>query len=302
MDETIEVISELPQLRDPVLIAGLAVRRRGGRLPSQTLSYLIDAWDARLVARIDADDFLDFTVRRPEVRYEGDERIIDPPESKIYLAQPPGANRDFIILNGFEPNWRWRVYTNAIVDYADAAGVKTLVSLRCFPGQVPHTRPSPVTINASDVNLELQFGVQAATMRYEGPTDVMGVLAAGGQAKRWQTVDLTVLQPYYYPRLPNAKAQLGLIRAIDRAFGVSTPLESLEVDARAQVKLIDESMTSNVEEAAALHELEEAYDRGLERMDFLATDDPPAELPSGQDVVREIERLFREGTSSEEQT
>jgi hypothetical protein len=288
-------------LRDPVMIAAFGVRRRAGRLAMQTLDHVVEAWSAEELAKISLDDFLDFTVRRPEVRRPDDVTIsIEWPETQIRLASPPGANRDFLLLTSFEPHFYWHRYVDAISAYADALGVKTLVSLRSFPGSVPHTRPSPILINSSDVDLELQFGVQSRRNRYEGPTDVAGVLAAQCQSMRWQTVDLTVLQPYYFPRMPNAAAMMALIKVLDHAFGTGTSFGSLVETAEAQTRAIETDVASDSETRSVIAELEQAYDAGIERMDFLADDsDEPGGLPSGEEAIQEIERLLRGGPSPE---
>lgn len=222
----------------------------------------------------------------------------------MYVARPAGSKHDFLLLMGFEPNFTWRTFVETLAAYADALGIKTLVTLRAFPGNVPHTRPAPVTINASDVELELQFGVQSRPTRYQGPTDLAGVLAAQGQTLRWQTADLTVMQPYYFPRMPNAAAMMALVKVIDHAFNTQTPVSTLEETAEAQVKAIEAGIASDAETRSVISELERRYDAGAMRMDFIAddVDAPPSatELPSGAEVVDEIERLLRGGLETDE--
>jgi predicted ATP-grasp superfamily ATP-dependent carboligase len=302
MDDVLTLKELERPLREPVLITAFAVRRRAGRLAMQALEHVTEAWNAEQVARIDLDDFLDFTVRRPDVRRPDDQTMfIEWPETRIYLASPEGATRDFLLLTGYEPHFYWRRYVKAIADYADGLGVKTLVSLRSFPGSVPHTRPAPILINSSDVDLELQFGVQSRRNRYEGPTDVSGVLAAQGQTLRWQTVDLTVLQPYYFPRMPNAAAIMSLVKVLDHAFGTETALRSLPETAASQAQAIESDIARDSETRTVITELERAYDAGAERMDFLADDSDDSgdtgDLPSSEEALQEIERLLRGGPS-----
>ena len=305
MDDVVSLKELDRPLRDPVLIAAFAVRRRAGRLATQTLEHVVEAWEAEQVARVDLDEFLDFTVRRPDVKRPDDQTIlIEWPETRLLVASPAGATRDFLLLTSYEPHFYWRRYVTAVTAYADSLGVKTLVSLRSFPGSVPHTRPAPILINSSDVDLELQFGVQSRRNRYEGPTDIAGVLAAQAQSLRWQTVDLTVLQPYYFPRMPNAAATMAMLKVLDHAFGTDTALGSLPETAEAQNRAIESDVASDAETRAVISELEKSYDAGAERMDFLADDgdDSPGtagELPSGEEAIQQIERLLRGGSAPE---
>ena len=289
-------LKDLSELREPVLIAAFTAQRRGGRIATRALTHLVDNWQAECVARIESQAFTDFAVRRPQTRRRRDRSVIEWPDTSFYLARPEGANRDFVLLVGPEPNFRWREFAETVASYADRAGVKTLVGLRGMPGQVPHTRPAPVYLNASDVEFELQFGVQQRERRYEGPTDIGSVIAAQVQSLRWQTVELSVIQPDYFPRMPNAEANLALIRVLDRAFGTKTPIGPLEETARTQRASIDESISEDEGTKAAILEREQTYDSQLEKLDFLAAGGAQSmSLPSGAEVIEEVERLFREG-------
>src|SRR5712691_12338702 len=135
-------VTKLGQLIDPVLLAGFVVHRQAGRIGSRAVAYLVSQWNAELVARMDSQDFMDFTVDRPEGRFIGDRRTIKWPDTLVYLARPEGASRDFLLLVGFEPHFRWNGFVQDLAAYAEAAGVKTLVNIRGFPATVPHTRPT----------------------------------------------------------------------------------------------------------------------------------------------------------------
>jgi hypothetical protein len=297
MQELVDLRSG-PVLKDPILITGFGVRRRGGRSASRAVKRIADLWKAELVARIDCEDYVDLTDRRPDID-TADYRL-EWPDTNVYLAKPPGSKHDLLLAVGFEPNFHWSSFTNLIAAYADGLGVKTLVSVRSFPGEVPHTRPTPILISSSDIELELQFGVQARGSRYQGPTDVAGVLATRVQDMRWRWADLTALQPHYFPRMPNHQLTLTLTRVFDHAFGTQTALEALQADARRQIRAIDQSISGSRESRSAVEELEQRYDASAERMDFLTLPaQEQASLPSGQEIIEEVERLFREGSSQD---
>jgi hypothetical protein len=302
LSESLRQLGSLEGLRDPVLILGFAVRQRGGRLAHEALLQLVKAWQAERVAEIDGDDFIDYTVRRPQRRYPDDKLTIEWPQIDIYLARPPGANRDFILAGGFEPHFRWPLLTRMIAEHMDAAGVRTVVSLRSFPGSVPHTRPAPVNLTASDIELEVQFGIQAETSKYEGPADFAATIGAQGEALRWKTVELSVIVPYYFRPMPSASASISLIKVLDHAFGTETSLVALTAAAAEDARVIEENLSSD-EARAMIEELEHTYDEGLERGAFLAGGDTESEtegekLPPGEDFVRDVERFFREGGSA----
>ena len=290
-----------PPLREPVLVVALAVRRRAGRLAGAALSHLLREWPSELVASIEPENYFDFTVRRPQIRRTEDEQTIDWPETNIHLARPPAANRDFLLLSGFEPSFYWKEYVESLAAYVTSLGARTLISLRSLPGSVPHTRPAPILISSSDPEFEVEFGVQARTSRYQGPTDIAGVLAAQVQQIGWRTVDLTVLQPHYFPRMPNASASIAIVKVLDRAFGTETNIETLRQEAEEQMKGIESAVSEDAETRLEVAELEQQYDADAANLEFLSAEQAQASnLPPGEQIVEEIERFFRRPKPEEE--
>jgi proteasome assembly chaperone (PAC2) family protein len=289
---TIEELAKLDGLQDPVLVAGFVTHRRAGRIGSRAAAYLVEQWKGRLVARIDAEDYMDLTVDRPEARYVSDVRTVKWPDTLIYHAHPDGADRDFLLLVGFEPNVRWRGFAGELSAYATAAGVRTIINIRGLQASVPHTRPTPVQLSASAPDLAQRFGLQAQRSKYEGPTDILGVLASYGQEQGWQTVDLNVLQPSYYPRMRNAAATIAVVSALDRAYGTKTSVGRLEARAGQQLIEIEQQAPPGEDFAAMVRGLEEVYDEANMKAEFLT---PPSrsDLPTGEEMVDEIERLLR---------
>ena len=294
MDHIVE-IKAVEQLRDPVLLTGFFMRRRAGRLAARTLDYLADQWGAEAIAKIEMTEFVNTTVTRPQVRRDDGRSVIDWPEATVYLARPDGARRDILLLVGAEPNFYWAKFVETVANYMEKVGAKTLVSLRARPGEVPHTRTCPVYINASDLELELQFGVQSSNVKYEGPTSISGVLSSHVQSLQWSTADLSVVQPDYFPRMPNAQAQLSLIKLLDTAFGTTTPVESLEDKAREQRRTIDEGISDDETTWSEISDREGVYDSALEKLEFLVPGMETREdtLPSVEAALEDVERLFR---------
>ncbi len=300
--EYLEELQTLDQLRDPVLLTGFMMRRRAGRLGARTVDYLIEQWKAEPVARIDMTPFLNLAVHRPYVRRPEGQPVLDWPEATIYVAREAPLKRDVFLLSTWEPDFKWKTFVNTLVGYLDGVGIRSLVSLRGRPGEVPHTRPAPVYLTATDIDLELQFGVQSTRTRNEGPSSIAGAVATQVQAMRWRTAELAVVQPDYFPRMPNAEAMLALVRLIDKAFGTSTDVTSLEETSADQREMLDRGVAGDDHSSSVIEEREANYDRGLEKLDFLApSQEPlePQELPSGEEILREVERFFRSSESED---
>lgn len=293
MADLVELQRPKRALREPAVIAGFTVARRAGRLPSRTVLHLVDAWKAELLARTDMEDLYDQRIIRPYVRYVDGERVFDWPQAHVYLAEE-SSGRDVLLLVAQEPNFHWRRFCETLTAYLDGLGARTLITLRAFPGYVPHTRPAPVMLNGPDRELAVVYGAQVSGAYYEGPTDVGGVLAARADELGWQTVDLSVLQPYYFPRMPNFRASLDLIAALDRGLGRSTSLPELEEAAATQARAVDAQVEASLEMRRIVAELEQRYDAGFQ-FQRAAQAGGESALPTTEEVLSEIEKLLGRG-------
>src|SRR5438477_9263164 len=264
MDAIVELKSPV-QLRDPLVVSGFAVRRRAGRLASGALSYLIAAWNGELYAKIGPDDFYDLAILRPQIRWPGDKSVLDWPETMFYVAQPPGGRRDVVFVIGNEPHYHWQGFAGIVSDYLQKWAAHTLVTARAFPASVPHTRPAPICLSSKDRALMAEYKASHSDWKIEGEADISVLLAQQAETLGWQTLDLSVLQPSYFPRMPNAQARLSLIDSIAHAVGSDVDLASLREAAEVQAKAVDEAFATTEGMPDLIRQLERQYDAGVDR-------------------------------------
>src|SRR3954465_10268512 len=145
---------ERPKLRSPALVCAFKGWNDAGEAASAALGFLIDSFEAREVARIDPEEFYDFTAVRPTVSMtEGRTRVIKWPANTLHAAEVPGTDHDLLMLQGIEPSLRWREFTEIVIDMARQLGVGMIVTLGALLADVPHTRPVPMTGICSDADL-----------------------------------------------------------------------------------------------------------------------------------------------------
>src|SRR3954447_5724852 len=167
--------SERPELRAPVMVCAFKGWNDAGEAATAALSFIRGHFESSEVARIDPEEFFDFTAVRPTVRLtEGRTRRIEWPSNSISAADVPGAEGDLVMLQGVEPSLRWGRFTQAIVDVANELGARMVITLGALLADVPHSRPVSVTGIASEESLVEKLGFERTT--YEGPTGIVGVL------------------------------------------------------------------------------------------------------------------------------
>jgi predicted ATP-grasp superfamily ATP-dependent carboligase len=256
-----------------------------GDAASSAVSFLASTLGARRFARIDSEDFFDFQANRPCIRFdESGKREISWPTIEIFEATAPRAPRDLVLVQGVEPSLRWRSFAAHIVDLAEALGVQVVVSLGALLGDVPHTRPVPLSGHASDTALLERLGIQPSA--YEGPTGIVGVLHTACADAGIPSASLWAAVPHYVAAATNPKATLALLRKMEVLIGVSidvSELESAAVDYERQVGL---AVRSDPDIQAFVERLELAVDS--------EGSSSPEEVPSGDILAREFQRFLRQ--------
>ena len=276
-------IERRPSLRNPVLVAAFRGWNDGAQGASLAASFLAQAWDARRFADVDPEEFFDFQAVRPHVALEGGvTRRISWPETVFYHGSVPNAERDAVLVLGFEPNLRWRTFTGEIVELAQDLGVGLVVTLGALLADVPHTRPAPVTGSASDPNLVEELGLAAS--RYEGPTGIVGVLHDACRAAGMPSASLWAAVPHYASLAASPKAALALCARLGDLLGTELELDDLERAAEAYESQVSEAVASDEETEAYVQELERRRDALGEELD----------VPSGETLAAELTRFLRE--------
>jgi proteasome assembly chaperone (PAC2) family protein len=272
-----------PELRHPALVCAFRGWNDGGQGASVAGHFLARAWNAEKFAEIDPETFFDFQATRPHISLvEGTRRRIDWPENTFMDAQLHDGPRDVVLLLGTEPNLRWRTFSKLITDLALDLGVELVVTLGSLLADVPHTRPAPVTGNATDPELVEQLGLQAS--RYEGPTGIVGVVHDACRTAGIPSASLWAAVPHYVSMTPSPRAAKALSERLAELLGVGLDTEELEAASDAYMEQVSEAVAADSDTAAYVDELEHRVDEIIDESD----------LPSGDTLAAELTRFLRE--------
>ncbi|HWG92934.1 MAG TPA: PAC2 family protein [Mycobacteriales bacterium] len=267
-------------LRRPVLLAAFEGWNDAGDAATGALDHLADAWDARPVAEVDPDDYVDFQQHRPTVALvDGATRRIDWPSTRVLVCEIPGADRDLVLVRGVEPNLRWRAFCGELLDIAAELGVGMVVTLGALLADNPHTRPVPVTGTATDPGTAAALGLERS--RYEGPTGIVGVLQDAAVRAGHHAASFWAAVPHYVSQAPCPKATVALLRRVEDLLDAPVPLGDLPEQAREWERRVDELAAGDADVAEYVASLEER--------------EPADELPeaSGEAIAKEFERYLR---------
>jgi hypothetical protein len=280
-------IHQIPLLRDPVMIIAFSGWNDGGEGASGAIEHLLSAWRDKdddvvpqLIADIEAEDFYDFQVNRPQVSIdEYSIRSITWPTTQVFGLVVNTMERDLVIVTGVEPSMRWKRFATDLLDVADDLEVSLVVTLGSLLADTPHTRPITVTASGSHPNVAERLGVSVS--KYEGPTGILGIIQDGCMRRGIDAISLWAAVPHYASNSPSPKASLALINALEDFLEVSIPLGSLQLLSDEWEKSVNELAAEDSDVANYVKALEESKDA--------------AELPdvSGDSIAREFERYLR---------
>jgi proteasome assembly chaperone (PAC2) family protein len=273
-------------LRAPALVCAFKGWNDAGEAASSALTFVGAGFEATRFATIDCEEFVDFQETRPIVRLNSSRsREIEWPEFEVYEARIPRAPRDLVLLSGPEPAFRWRSFSQAVVDLAEALDIQLVVFLGALLADVPHTRPVHLTGLANDEGLMERSGLERPG--YEGPTGIVGVLHEACAEAGLPTASLWAAVPHYVAVAPNPKAALALVRKLEGVIGVTVDATDLEAAAGDYERQVSRAVELDPDVQAFVERLERTAD---------AEDDAPdpAQLPSGDVLAREFQRFLRQ--------
>jgi proteasome assembly chaperone (PAC2) family protein len=254
---------------------------------SGAVEHLLSAWREKdddvvpqLIADVDAEEFYDFQVNRPQVSIDDSSiRSITWPSTKVFGLLVPLMKRDIVIVNGVEPSRKWKTFASDLLDLADDLEVSLVVTLGSLLADSPHTRPITVTGTGAHPNIADRLGVSVS--KYEGPTGILGIIQDGCMRRGIDAISLWAAVPHYASNSPSPKASLALINSLEDFLDVSIPLGTLQIDSDEWEKSVDELAAEDSDVADYVKALEESKDA--------------AELPdvSGELIAKEFERYLR---------
>jgi proteasome assembly chaperone (PAC2) family protein len=275
---------DVPQLRDPILVCSFRGWNDAAGAASSALGAVAEAFDSEQVAYIDAEEYFDFQATRPTIMLsEGQTRHIEWPQNNLIVTPVPAAERDLVLLDGTEPNLRWRTFSETIATAADALGIDMVVTLGALIAEVSHTLPVPITGLASDEKLVEELDLQRSS--YEGPTGIVGVLHDCCRQIGMTSASLWAAVPHYVAAVPNPKAALALLRRLEGLTGIAVEASDLEAEAASFEEQIDRAIAANPE-------IEELVDR-IEAEQSEQLDDGE-DLPSADSIARDFQQFLRQ--------
>ena len=252
---------EHPRLVDPVMIAAFEGWNDAGEAASTALEHLELTWDAEPLASIDPEEYYDFQVTRPHVRYaDGVTRRIEWQTTRLSVATIPGTERHVVLVNGIEPNLRWRSFCAELLGHVERLGVTKVITLGALLTDIPHTRPTSVSGISYDASSADDLRVEPST--YQGPTGIVGVFQNACVEAGVPAMSFWASVPHYVSQARVPKAAVALLQRVEEVLDVEVPLGALPEQAEEWERTVSEMAEADDEVREYVRQLEEQAEAG----------------------------------------
>jgi hypothetical protein len=271
-------VERWPQLHEPLLIAALTGWVDAGFAGAGAMEALGAQLDGpEQFATLDLTDLLDLQQTRPTARFvTGGLRVIEWPR----IALVAGAlGRDVVLVHGPEPSIRWPSVAAEIVDAAQRLGVREAVTVAGMPALLSHRRSVPVLATATSRALAQEIGALRAD--YAGPTGMQTVLQYAFGVAEIPCTGLWAQVPQYVAGSPSPPAVRAVLGRVAELYRLDVDLRVLDSRVDAYVAKVEEGLAQRPDVGDLVNRLEQEQGQ---------------EMPSGDELVSEIERFLRDET------
>lgn len=219
----------VPQLKDPVLVAGFYGWSNAGNVSSDTLQYLYHILKPWVFATISDEPFANFTVDRPVARIEkGLIQDLEPMITEIACQSDSEAQHDLVLFLGREPHYGWPGYCELLMNIMKRVGIKQLYTIGGVQDTVSHSGPTVVSVVCSTEPqvselCEMDPAIRAAD--YCGPVSIHSYLVRACSQFGIEAGSLWGHAPAYLQRNPRLVAKM--VSVIEGITGMECSTDSL---------------------------------------------------------------------------
>ncbi|MCS7146409.1 MAG: PAC2 family protein [Aigarchaeota archaeon] len=259
MSESILHLRSTPDMKSPVMIVGFAGWPDAGGVSSLSVTYLRDSLNANQIGYIDMSQFIDHTQHRPHVVIEdGILKMIGMPSFEIYWGLT--AERDVILIRGYEPMSGWDRLVKAIFNLVEKSGVESMVSIGGLLDRIPHTRP--VRISFLTTSKESYFKAISLGLRpsnYQGPASIHSYLMHECGKLGLQAISVWGHVPSYL-NIPNPRVVAAVLEKIGAILDIKFNLDRLYVESTVFEGKVASLVEQDSELSRLVERLEKEYD------------------------------------------
>jgi proteasome assembly chaperone (PAC2) family protein len=256
-------IDYLPELKDPLLIAGFDGWGNALDVSKGMISFLIRKLEAQPFATINADLFYRFDEARPFVDIQdGHLKGLSLPGGAFFAASPGDDQRSIVLLRAMEPHLRWTAFAEALLSLCDTLGIRTMITIGSMYDSVLHTDRIISGVASSEALLQRLVEKGVIPINYHGPSAIHSTLHSGALKRGLACLSLWCHCPYYLQGATHFGLLSELCMLVSDLGGFKLDSRELEESWKELSKEINGLLDKNPELQSMIHEIRKAKVRG----------------------------------------
>lgn len=287
----------------PLIVAMQGLTDAGNAI-SQLEEFLWRKYEPEEIVRFNADMLLDYRARRPIITFREDHFVDYTPEELSLSLGRDEFGAPFLLLSGYEPDFRWDQFIDTVLLLVHEFEVTTTVWAHAIPMPVPHTRPISVTVSGTRDELIEARSVWKPTTKLSASAS--HVLEYRLHSLGEEVVGFALLIPHYLANTEYPEALYVALDGIMSATGLILSTDEVRESVRKFTAQLDSQLAENQESLDMVRTLEQRYDAYMEdqttRSPLMSED---GSLPTADQIASELERFLAEqqqrGPSDDEQ-
>lgn len=274
-----------------------------GSAVSGLIDHLRESVDLQPVVVFDNDALLDYRARRPVISFDQDHLTEFRPQRLELSLGTDALGQKFLLLAGYEPDFRWNEFARVVLELADEFEVSGMNWVHSIAMPVPHTRPIGTTVSGNRRELTVAHSVWRP--RTQVPATAGHLLEFRFAERGDRVVGFVLLVPHYLAETENPDAVITAADRLMAATGLVLMLDEVRGRREDYLARVDEQVIGNDELQQMVHNLERRYDA------YMAGRDPEdgsydeggfneRDLPSADELAAELERYLASRPSGDD--
>lgn len=274
----------------PLVVALLGVTDAGTAV-GQLEGYLWENYAPEEIVRFSADELLDYRARRPLITFAEDHLIDYAPEELSLSLAHDELGAPFLLLSGYEPDFRWDQFIDTVLMLAHEFEVSRTVWTHAIPMPVPHTRPIRATVSGSREDLIADRSVWKPTTKLAA--SVSHVLEYRLHSLGEEVTGFALLVPHYLGNTEYPDALLAALDGVMAASGLFFATDRVREQASAFREQVDAQIAENGESEEMVRTLEERHDRYMQdRAEQSPLIEEDGSIPTADQLATELENFL----------
>lgn len=280
------------------LVIALTGFTDAGSAVSQLVDHFREELEPTPLVVFSNDVLLDYRARRPIVSFEQD-HLTDyrPPRLELSMAHD-ALGQPFLLLAGYEPDFAWDAFSEAVLLFADAYDVSTVTWVHAIPMPVPHTRPIGTTV--SGTRSELTEAHSVWQPHTQVPSTAGHLLEYRFAEAGARVAGFVLLVPHYLADTEYPAAALAGLDSLGVAAGLVFSGDDLRDENKDYLAKVAEQVEGSDELSRMLQGLEERYDSYMAGSTRATPMIHTGDLPSADELAAELERFLANRPASDE--